>query len=103
MTAQTSTLADIRAALDIHGGLDDVMALSGNEDLSGDLIDAILAEAGKFAAEVLEPLNQSGDRQGSRIVNGAVVTPDGFRDAYAEFAAGGWVGLTASPDHGGQG
>ena len=103
MSAQTSTLSDIRAALDTQGGLDHVMALPGHEDLSGDLVDAILEEAGKFATEVLEPLNQPGDRQGSRMVDGVVVTPDGFRDAYAEFAAGGWVGLTASPDHGGQG
>ena len=64
MTAQTSTLSDIRAALDCQGGLDRVMALPGFEELSGDLVDAILEEASKFATEVLEPLNQPGDRQG---------------------------------------
>ena len=103
MTTYTAPLADIRAALVAQGGLDDVLALPGAEDLSRDLIDAILEEAGKFAAEVLAPLNQPGDRQGSRLVDGAVVTPDGFRDAYRDFAAGGWVGLGATPKFGGQG
>ena len=103
MTAQTSTLSDIRAALDAQGGLDAVLGLPGAEDLSGDLVDAILEEAARFAHEVLSPLNQPGDRQGSRLVDGAVVTPNGFRQAYADFAAGGWVGLTASAKFGGQG
>ena len=103
MTAYSAPLSDIRSALDAQGGLDAVLGLPGHEDLSGDLIDAILEEAGKFASEVLSPLNQPGDRQGSRMVDGAVVTPDGFPDAYAGFAAGGWVGLTADPAHGGQG
>ncbi|MCH7554676.1 MAG: acyl-CoA dehydrogenase [Proteobacteria bacterium] len=103
MTAYTAPLADIRAALGTQGGLDDVLGLPGCEELSGELIDAILEEAGRFAAEVLAPLNQPGDRQGSRLVDGVVVTPDGFRGAYADFAAGGWVGLTAAPEFGGQG
>ncbi|MCH7944374.1 MAG: acyl-CoA dehydrogenase N-terminal domain-containing protein, partial [Proteobacteria bacterium] len=93
MTDYTAPLADIRFALANQGGLDAVLGLPGCEELSAGLIDAILEEAGKFAGEVLAPLNHSGDRQGSRMVDGAVLTPDGFREAYAGFAAGGWVGL----------
>ena len=103
MTDYAAPLADIRFALDAQGGLDDVLRLPGAEDLSAELIDAILEEAGRFAGEVLSPLNQPGDRQGCRMVDGSVVTPDGFREAYGNFAAGGWVGLGAAPEYGGQG
>ncbi|MFP6731445.1 MAG: acyl-CoA dehydrogenase [Alphaproteobacteria bacterium] len=103
MTAFTAPLADIRAALNIHGRLDDVLRLPGCEELSPTLIDAILEEAGKFANEVLAPLNAPGDRQGSRLVDGEVLTPDGFAQAYAGFADGGWAGLTADVQFGGQG
>ncbi len=103
MTAYRTVLSDIRSALRVQGGLDAVLELPGVEGVSGELIDAILEEAGKFATEVLAPLNQPGDRQGSRLVDGVVLTPDGFRDAYRDFAAGGWVGLTAAPRFGGQG
>jgi alkylation response protein AidB-like acyl-CoA dehydrogenase len=103
MTEIAAPLADIRFALAAQGGLDTVLALPGCEALSGELIDAILEQAARFATEVLAPLNQPGDRQGSRLVDGVVVTPDGFRQAYADFAAGGWVGLTAAPEFGGQG
>ncbi|WP_395665073.1 acyl-CoA dehydrogenase C-terminal domain-containing protein [Methylocella sp.] len=63
----------------------------------------ILEEAGKFCAEVARPLNASGDAEGCRLENGAVTTPKGFPEAYAAFVAAGWPGLSASPDHGGQG
>jgi alkylation response protein AidB-like acyl-CoA dehydrogenase len=103
MTDYIAPLSDIRSALDTQGGLDDVLGLPGCEELSGELIDAILEQAGKFARQVLAPLNAPGDRQGCRLVDGAVISPDGFVEAYAGFVAGGWAALTADAQFGGQG
>jgi len=71
-------------------------------DLGEDLVDAILAEAGRFATEEIAPLADIGDRQGARLSNGEVKTPDGWRNLYRNWAAGGWNGLTAPQDFGGQ-
>ena len=64
---------------------------------------AILTEAGRIAGEVLAPLNRGGDRHGTPFADGRVTTAPGFREAYATFVAGGWNGLSADADHGGQG
>lgn len=64
---------------------------------------AILTEAGRIAADVLAPLNRVGDRHGTPFSEGKVTTPPGWREAYATFTSGGWNGLSADPDHGGQG
>ena len=103
MTDYAAPLADIRFALDELASLDEVAALPGCEEATADLVGAILGEAGRVAGEVLAPLNRSGDREGSRLVDGAVRTPEGFREAFATFAAGGWVGLAAPAEAGGQG
>jgi acyl-CoA dehydrogenase len=71
-------------------------------DLGDDLVDAILQEAGRFASDEIAPLAEIGDRQGSRIADGKVTTPDGWRDLYRNWISGGWNGLTASEDFGGQ-
>ncbi|OWV64748.1 acyl-CoA dehydrogenase [Rhizobium sp. R339] len=71
-------------------------------DLGEDLVDAILAEAGRFATEEVAPLAEIGDRQGARLVNGEVRLPDGWRDLYRNWIAGGWNGLTAPEAFGGQ-
>jgi len=76
---------------------------AGSDDLSPDLVDAILEEASKFARNVLLPLNAAGDQEGCRFENGRVSTPKGFKDAYQQFCTGGWPGLSASPEWGGQG
>jgi alkylation response protein AidB-like acyl-CoA dehydrogenase len=68
-----------------------------------DTVTAVLEAAGAFAADVLAPLNRPGDLAGARLENGVVRTAPGFADAYKAFAAGGWNGLTADPQHGGQG
>ncbi|MEM1129249.1 MAG: acyl-CoA dehydrogenase C-terminal domain-containing protein [Pseudomonadota bacterium] len=77
--------------------------LEGFSDLDADTTGAILAEAGRLAEGVLAPLNATGDREGCRLDNGIVRTPEGFRDAYAQMSSNGWVGLHGNPDFGGQG
>ena len=67
--------------------------LPGFAELSPDLVDDILANAGKFCEEVLQPLNQSGDEEGCRFENGAVSTPKGFKEAYKAYSEAGWGGL----------
>jgi hypothetical protein len=77
--------------------------LPGFADLSPDLMDDILTNAGKFCEEVLQPLNQSGDEEGCHFENGAVRTPKGFKDAYKAYCEAGWGGLGAPEDAGGAG
>ena len=72
-------------------------------EFSADLGDSILAEAARFAQEVLAPINVLGDTRGARYVDGAVQMPAEFRSAYAQFVAGGWPQLTATGAQGGQG
>ena len=76
-------------------------ALFPNAD--ADTVSAVLEGAGGLAADVLAPLNRVGDTVGAKLENGVVRTAPGFPDAYRQFAAGGWNGLSAAEAHGGQG
>jgi alkylation response protein AidB-like acyl-CoA dehydrogenase len=84
-------------------GMQQIQHLPGNEDFDEDLAGAILEEAGKFASNVLLPINQVGDEHGVLHKDGEVITPPGFKDAYQQFIENGWTGIDSSPEHGGQG
>ncbi|MGE0724522.1 MAG: acyl-CoA dehydrogenase [Alphaproteobacteria bacterium] len=103
MVDYAAPLADMRFVLRHVAGLEAVAALPGMEAADPELVDQILDEAARFAGGVLAPLNHAGDREGSRLENGVVRTPAGFREAYRGFVDGGWNGIAFDPAHGGQG
>ncbi|HEY9033299.1 MAG TPA: acyl-CoA dehydrogenase C-terminal domain-containing protein [Pseudomonadales bacterium] len=103
MPAYKAPLRDIRFVLedlldcDSHYG-----SLQGRAELTADLREAIINEAARFAENVLAPINHSGDEQGCHFDSGKVTTPAGFREAFVEYANGGWAGLAAAEELGGQ-
>ncbi len=96
-------VTDIAFTLKSVAGLDEAMANGRLGELTPDLLDAILEEAGRFAGETLAPLAPTGDREGARAADGRVTTPAGWPQAYADWSAGGWAALTGPEAHGGQG
>jgi 3-(methylsulfanyl)propanoyl-CoA dehydrogenase len=78
--------------------------LPGFAEASPDIVEAVLREAGKFSEEAVAPLNRVGDKEGcTRHADGSVTTPTGFKDAYRQLVEGGWVGISAPTEFGGQG
>src|SRR3954452_4053958 len=102
MSTYQAPLKDIKFVLHELAGLPEVAKLPGYDEASPATGDAILEEAAKFAAGVLDPINYSGDQEGSKWADGKVTTPKGFRDAYRQFCEGGWNALPFEAEWGGQ-
>jgi len=106
MPSYTPPLRDMQFVL--HEVLDatgQLQAMPKHAEMDADTINAVLEEGGKFAAEVVFPLNISGDQQGCQLNRGTheVKAPDGFKAAYEQYVAGGWPALSCDPEYGGQG
>ncbi len=96
-------IAEIACAMNRIAGFEAAIGTGAFGDLTADTTGAILAEAGRFAANEIAPLNQIGDRVGAKLRDGRVETPPGWREAYDRFAAAGWNGIGAPEEWGGQG
>jgi alkylation response protein AidB-like acyl-CoA dehydrogenase len=95
---------DVQFLLNDVFRIDRYSNLPGFADASPDVVEAILGEAAKFCEQVLTPLNRVGDQEGcKRGIDGSVSTPAGFKDAFKQIVEGGWIGISAPPEFGGQG
>ncbi|MCW5633965.1 MAG: acyl-CoA dehydrogenase [Rubrivivax sp.] len=94
---------DMLFVMEELAGIDAVAALPGHEDAGLDTATAVLEECARFTGDVLAPLNHEGDKAPSALRDGQVVTTPGFKDAFRQFAAGGWQGLQHPAEFGGQG
>ncbi|MBK6556471.1 MAG: acyl-CoA dehydrogenase C-terminal domain-containing protein [Comamonadaceae bacterium] len=106
MPSYTPPLRDMQFVMhEVFRVTDDFKAMPKHADIDVDTINAVLEEAGKFATDVIFPLNISGDTEGCTLdpVTHAVTTPKGFKEAYAQYVAGGWPALSSDPEFGGQG
>jgi 3-(methylthio)propanoyl-CoA dehydrogenase len=103
MSVYVAPLKDMQFVLNELAGMDRISQLPGCEEISADLVEAVLEEAGKFAAGVLAPLNKVGDKEGVRWATSGVSTATGWKEAYAQFVAGGWNAMSCEPEYGGQG
>ncbi len=105
MSTYQAPLTDLRFALHDVLQVEALFARLGYAEATTDVVDAVLEEAARFTGSVLAPLNRVGDEHGCTLdaATGAVTTAPGFREAYRQFAEGGWTGLTAATEFGGQG
>src|SRR6266850_1672354 len=104
MPIYKAPLEDVNFLLNDVFQIDRYDNLPGFTDASADVREAILSEAAKLSEEVLQPLNRVGDLEGcTRHDDGRVTTPKGFKEAFKQVAEGGWLGLSAPAEYGGQG
>lgn len=104
MGQYTPPLRDLKFVLEELLGIEDFLRTSGDADIDAATVGQVLEAAGQFAAEVIQPLNASGDAEGcTRTADGEVVTPRGFKAAFDQYVAAAWPTLIAHPDYGGQG
>lgn len=102
-SSYAAPLEDLRFALESVAGLDTLLTYDAYSSYDAETLQAVLAEAGKFAAERIAPLNHSGDREGCKLEGDTVRLPQGFREAYQDFARQGWNAAPFPADFGGQG
>jgi len=106
MPQYTPPLRDMQFVLhELLGAVDELKMCPRHADIDADTVNAVLEEAGKFAAEVIAPINSSGDAEGCVLDKATheVRTPKGFKQAYAQYVEGGWPSLSCDPEYGGQG
>ena len=106
MPSYTPPLRDMQFVLhEVLNVTDDFKRMPKHAEIDHDTISAVLEEGGKFAAEVIFPLNQVGDQQGCTLDRDTheVKTPEGFKAAFEQYVQGGWPSLSADPEYGGQG
>jgi hypothetical protein len=106
MPSYTPPLRDMQFVMhEVLNVVDELRAIPQHADLDADTLNAVLEEGGKFAAEVIQPLNLSGDSEGCTLdkTTHEVRTPQGFKQAYAQYVEGGWAALSCDPAYGGQG
>ena len=103
MSTYRAPLQDMEFVMNELAGLAQVATLPGYEEATPETVAAVLEEAGRFAADVLDPLNASGDREGAKLLlDGSVKTPEGFKAAYRKFIEAGWNGINKPIGYGGQ-
>ena len=103
MSDYRAPVKDMRFVMDELAGYKELTQYPDFAEATPDLADAILEEAAKFAGEVLAPLNHPGDKQGCKLTAHGVTTPTGWKEAYQQFCAAGWNGVSSPADFGGQG
>ncbi len=106
MPTYTPPLRDMQFVMhEVLNVVDELKSIPHHADLDADTLNAVLEEGGKFASEVIQPINLSGDSEGCVLdkTTHEVKTPTGFKDAYAKYVEGGWAALSCDPDYGGQG
>jgi 3-(methylsulfanyl)propanoyl-CoA dehydrogenase len=94
MGEYNAPLKDMRFVLNNIIGLDELNSIEAFAHAESDVVDAVLEEAAKLAGNVLSPINKSGDLAGTSVADGVVTSPDGWKEAYAQFVEGGWNGIS---------
>ena len=103
MPTYKAPIRDMMFVLEEVIGTDRVLSMPKFSEINKDLIEAVFSEAARFTETVLQPINQSGDKEGCTWKDSTVTTPKGFKEAYSAFVEGGWPTLTGNPEYGGQG
>ena len=103
MTQYTHPLKDALFAMHHLSGIDQVLKQAAFSDFDRETVDQVVEEAGKFAAEILSPINIPGDKAGCTVVDGGVIAAPGFADAYAQFVENGWQSIEVSQQYDGMG
>ena len=103
MSSYRAPVEEMRFVMEEIAGLAEISKLPGFEEVTPDLVSAILEEAGKLGTDILAPINATGDVEGCTLESGVVRTPTGFKDAYKQFIEGGWNSMPFDPEIGGQG